>query len=235
MMLLQLNCNGKIVAATQEERFTKVKHDPSLPIRSVKWLLESNNLVIDDVSYFVFYEKPLLKFEQNISNLCDLLSKFMATLSSPDESLARRQDMVEKKLIDTFGIPESKWFFCSHHLSHAASAYYCSPFTSALILTLDGVGEWATTSLWKGRNHIEQIAEIRYPHSLGLLYSAVTAHLGFVVNNGEYKVMGMASYGEPVYVMLLDKCSYTKKMVPLLWTSNTFVIISIPKSNNPSL
>ena len=90
---------------------------------------------------------------------------------------------LKKKLIETFGVPEEKWFFCAHHLSHAASAFYCSPFSSAVILTLDGVGEWATTSLWKGReNRIEPIAEIRYPHSLGLLYSAVTAHLGFVAN-----------------------------------------------------
>ncbi len=192
--------NGKVIAAGQEERFTKVKHDPSLPIRSVKWLLESNNLTIDDISYFVFYEKPLLKFERILATSVTYFPKSWRLFPLQMKAWLGDKIWLKKKLIDTFGVPESKWLFCSHHLSHAASAFYCSPFTSAVILTLDGVGEWATTALWRGKgNHIEQIAEIRYPHSLGLLYSAVTAHLGFVVNNGEYKVMGMASYGEPVH------------------------------------
>ena len=192
--------NGKIVAAAQEERFTKVKHDPSLPIRSVFWLLESNNLNIEDISYFVFYEKPLLKFERILATSVTYFPKSWRLFPLQMKAWLGDKIWLKKKLIETFGVPEAKWLFSSHHLSHAASAFYCSPFDSAVILTLDGVGEWATTSLWRGAgNNIEMIAEIRYPHSLGLLYSAVTAHLGFVVNNGEYKVMGMASYGKPIY------------------------------------
>ena len=203
-----LLCDGKLIAAVQEERFTRIKHDPSLPIRSVKWLLNKAGITIDDIDHFVFHEKPLLKFERILT--MSVASFPYSWRAFPIQMHAWLSDKlwIRNKLVQTFGIAPQKILFCEHHLSHAASAFFCSPFKDSAILTVDGVGEWATTALWKGSSthpYITPLAEIRYPHSLGLFYSAVTAHLGFAVNNGEYKVMGMSAYGEPKYRQAFDK------------------------------
>jgi len=173
--------DGKLIAAAEEERFTRVKHDFSFPEKAVDFCLNYEGITGKDLDYVVFYEKPFHKFERIL----------MTSL----------QSLWVKNLIKIkVGIDEHKILFGEHHLSHAASAFYPSPFEEAAILTVDGVGEWttATMGLGKGRE-IKLLKEIKFPHSLGLLYSAFTAFLGFKVNNGEYKVMGMAPYGQPKY------------------------------------
>ena len=192
--------DGEIIAAAQEERFTRVKHDASLPIRAVRWLLKSNGLGISDIKFLVFYEKPLLKFERILATSVTYFPKSWRLFPLQMQAWLGDKLWLQSKLAETFNISKDAILFSEHHLSHAASAFYCSPFDEAAILTVDGVGEWATTSIWKAKGtKIEPISEVRYPHSLGLVYSAFTAHLGFVVNNGEYKVMGMSSYGKPVF------------------------------------
>ena len=200
--------DGVIVGAAQEERFTRIKHDPSLPLRSVQWLLEKENLTIDDIDYLVFYEKPLKKFERVLA--MSVANFPFSWKSFPIQMHAWLGDKlwIRNKLSNEFDIPVERILFSEHHMSHAASAFFCSPYKEAAILTIDGVGEWATTALWRGTDeppYIESVSEIRYPHSLGLFYSAVTAHLGFVVNNGEYKVMGMAAYGKPTFKENMQK------------------------------
>ena len=188
----------------QEERFTRVKHDKNFPKNSIKSLLNENNLKLSDIDYVVFYEKPFLKFER-------LLETYIAFAPNGFESFCAsmpiwlREKLFQKKLIfeelqkiDSNFKDILKIKFSEHHLSHAASAYYPSPYDNALVLTLDGVGEWATTTIGIGKkNKVEILEEIHFPHSLGLLYSAFTYYLGFKVNSGEYKVMGLAPYGEP--------------------------------------
>ena len=200
--------DGVVVAAAQEERFTRVKHDASLPIRAAKWCLSSNNLRLSDVDYLVFYEKPLRKFERILINA-------VATFPRSWKSFPRAMHVwlgdklwVRNQLSNTFSIPASKILFCEHHLSHAASAFLCSPHSEAAILTLDGVGESASTTLWRGTAeppYIHPVSEIHFPHSLGMLYSSITAFLGFAVNEGEYKVMGMAAFGTPKYRDAMEK------------------------------
>ena len=200
--------NGRVIAAAQEERFSRRKHDPSFPRRAIDFCLAKAGIQPQDLDYVIFYEKPFPKFER-------LMRTFIATF--PRSWMAFREAMMAwlgeklwiKGLINhTLGVNSERILFCEHHLSHAASALFCSPFEEAAILTIDGVGEWTTTALgsgradWNGRgtNEIILEKEIRFPHSLGLLYSVFTAFLGFEVNEGEYKVMGMAPYGEPRYV-----------------------------------
>ena len=196
--------DGEILGAMQEERFTRVKHDKNFPKNSIKSLLNENNLKLSDIDYVVFYEKPFLKFER-------LLETYIAFAPNGFESFCAsmpiwlREKLFQKKLIfeelqkiDSNFKDILKIKFSEHHLSHAASAYYPSPYDNALVLTLDGVGEWATTTIGIGKkNKVEILEEIHFPHSLGLLYSAFTYYLGFKVNSGEYKVMGLAPYGEP--------------------------------------
>lgn len=197
--------NGEILYAVQEERFTRIKHDDSFPINSIKFILEKSKLKLSEISFVTFYDKPLLKFER-------LVETYIATVPTGFKSFNKAmpiwikeklllKNMIKKKLQeldDTF--LEEKIKFSEHHISHAASAFFPSPFDEAIILTIDGVGEWASTSIAIGRkNHIEIKKEIHFPHSLGLLYSAFTYYLGFKVNSGEYKVMGLAPYGEPKY------------------------------------
>jgi carbamoyltransferase len=198
---------GEIVGAAQEERFTRKKHDAHFPRNAVGYCLGQEGITLDQIDYVVFYDKPLLKFERLLETYLSfapqgLRSFQMAVPLWVKEKLFQRNLL--RKELKRFG-SRSGWngrlLFTEHHLSHAASAFYPSPFKEALVLTMDGVGEWATTSVAMGRgNRLEIIKEIHFPHSLGLLYSAFTYYTGFKVNSGEYKLMGLAPYGEPKYV-----------------------------------
>lgn len=203
--------DGVIVAAAQEERFTRKKHDAAFPAQAVEYCLREAELQLEDIDHCVFYEKPFPKFER-------LLDTYLSFAPRGFESFRMaipiwlKEKLFQKTLLGKelgLHMPEGEAFngsilFSEHHLSHAASAFYPSPFDEAAILTLDGVGEWATTSLALGKgNGITLEKEIHFPHSLGLLYSAFTYYLGFKVNSGEYKVMGLAPYGEPKYTQLI--------------------------------
>jgi len=189
--------DGKIVAAAEEERFTRRKHDTSFPINTIKYCLKEAGITIDQVDCIGFYEKPLLKFErllhQHIESFPKSFWTFYKAIPSWVNEKLRIPSIVKKKLKYKKNI-----FFVGHHMAHAASSYLVSPFKEAAILTVDGVGEWDTTTLGHAKgNDINILKNIEFPHSLGLLYSTVTAHLGMSVNNSEYKVMGMAPYGKP--------------------------------------
>jgi carbamoyltransferase len=197
--------DGRIVAAAQEERFTRKKHDPEFPKQAVNFCLEEAGLTIRDLDYVGFYDKPLLKFER-------LLESYLACAPAGFKSfLAAMPVWLRGKLYlpglmrkELGGEYKKRFVFTEHHESHAASAFFPSPFESAAILTVDGVGEWATATIGRGRgNRIELLQELRFPHSLGLLYSAFTYFCGFRVNSGEYKLMGLAPYGQPKYVDLI--------------------------------
>ena len=198
--------DGKIVSAVQEERFTRIKHDFRFPSSSINYILKENKIRLNDLDYIVFYEKPFLKFERLIETYLAFVPKGFKSfkMSMPvwaKEKLFHR-NIIKKKLLEldkTFD-KEKKIFFSEHHLSHAASAFYPSPFNESCIVTLDGVGEWETTTIALGKNNnIEMLENINFPHSVGLLYSAFTYFMGFKVNSGEYKLMGLAPYGEPIY------------------------------------
>ena len=198
--------DGKIIAAVQEERFTRKKHDPSYPHNAIEFVLKYANLRLSEVKYIVFFEKPFLKFER-------LLETYVAFAPKGFVSFAKamplwiKEKLFQKNLLfnklkthdDNFKSDENI-FFSDHHLSHAASAFFPSPFDEAVVLTADGVGEWATTTVAVGKdNDVEIKKEIHFPHSIGLLYSAFTYYTGFKVNSGEYKLMGLAPYGNPIY------------------------------------
>ena len=199
--------NGEIIAAAQEERFTRKKHDSSYPFNSIEFVLKYANLKLNQVDHIVFYEKPFLKFERLLETYVGFAPKgFTQFLKSMPVWL--KEKLFQKKLLidnlkrhgDDFE-DETKLLFSEHHLSHAASAFYPSPFEEAIVLTADGVGEWATTTVAIGKGKkLEIKKEIHFPHSLGLLYSAFTYYTGFKVNSGEYKLMGLAPYGSPIYV-----------------------------------
>src|SRR5271169_1111027 len=198
--------DGHIIAAAQEERFTRKKQDARYPENAIRYCLEEGALSLDELDYIVFYEKPFLKFERLLETYLAFAPRGFASfrMALPlwlKEKLFQK-DLLGKRLkarAPGFDWPR-KLLFAEHHRSHAASAFYPSPFDEALILTIDGVGEWATTSAGIGRNHgIDMLKEIHFPHSLGLLYAAFTYYTGFKVNSGEYKVMGLAPYGEPRY------------------------------------
>lgn len=204
--------NGEIRSAVQEERFSRVKHDSAFPVHSIRFILESNKLKINDIDAFVFYEKPFIKFERLLETYVRFAPRGLRSFlkSMPlwiKEKLFQKKLILEElKKIQNISVKKDRVFFSEHHLSHAASAYYPSNYEEALILTVDGVGEWSTTTISIGRkNKIERIHEINFPHSLGLLYSAFTMYLGFKVNSGEYKVMGLAPYGNPKYADLIYK------------------------------
>jgi len=203
--------NGEIIAAAQEERFSRKKHDPNFPTHAVLYCLKSQGITLSDVSHIVYYEKPLLTFERLLETYLGAAPRggrsFIASMQVwLKEKLFLKADLKKnlKQVQDSFGtdlnhIPSL--LFSEHHLSHAAAAFYPSPFEESVILCMDGVGEWATTSAWVGNgNDIKPIWEISFPHSLGLLYSAFTYYCGFKVNSGEYKLMGLAPYGDPLYV-----------------------------------
>ena len=210
--------DGKIVSAAQEERFTRQKHDPSYPSQAIKYCLNEANLSLEEVDFIAFYDKPFLKFERLIETYFAYspkgLQSFIMAMSVWLQSKLFLKNILTKefKKIDR-NFNSDKLRFGEHHFSHAASAFYASPFEEAVVLTLDGVGEWATTSVAIGRGHeLEIVKEIHFPHSLGLLYSAFTYYTGFRVNSGEYKLMGLAPYGKPKYKdLILDKLIDIKK------------------------
>jgi carbamoyltransferase len=193
--------DGRLVAAAEEERFSRKKHDSGFPELAVRYCLESRGITIEDVDYVVFYEKPLVKFERILTTM---LASFPRSFRAFPEAMTTwlgDKLWIESHLRERLGIEKQKLLFVDHHVSHAASAFLPSRFDEAAILTVDGVGEWTTASFGMGRgNQVTLEREIRFPHSLGLLYSVFTAFLGFEVNEGEYKVMGMAPYGTPRYV-----------------------------------
>ena len=210
--------NNEIVAAVQEERFSRIKHDSSFPFKSIEYVLKAANVNLSDLDNIIFYEKPFLKFERLIeTHIAFAPHGFKSFCASIPIWL--REKLFQKRLIYKNlkqidkQINENKIKFSEHHLSHSASAFYPSPFDEALILTLDGVGEWSTTTIGIGKgNKINILEEINFPHSIGLLYSAFTYYLGFKVNSGEYKVMGLAPYGEPKYQkIILDKLINVKE------------------------
>jgi carbamoyltransferase len=197
--------DGEIVAAAQEERFTRIKHDFSFPSRAIAYCMEEAGIAAGDLDYVGFYDKPLLKFDR-------LLETYLAFAPSGFRSFSKAMPLWLKHKLrlpkemrkELGGAYTRRFVFTEHHESHAASAFFPSPFDEAAILTLDGVGEWATASFGVGRgNRIELSHELRFPHSLGLLYSAFTYSCGFKVNSGEYKLMGLAPYGEPKYAALI--------------------------------
>ncbi len=188
--------DGEIVAAAEEERFTRKKHDTSFPLKAITFCLESQGITMKDVSYVAFYEKPFLKFERMLSQHIEMfpqtLKTFLSALPSWINEKLRVPRTVRKKLHY-----KGQVLFIHHHLAHAASTFLVSPFEKAAVVTIDGVGEWTTTAYGIGEeNNIHLMKEIKFPHSLGLLYSTITAYLGFSVNNSEYKVMGLAPYGD---------------------------------------
>ena len=199
--------DGKIISAAQEERFTRIKHDSSYPFNSIEFILNHSGLKLNQIDKIIFYEKPFLKFER-------LLETYVAFAPRGFKSFCKampiwlRDKLFQKKMLfnelkkhDENFIDETKIHFSDHHLSHAASAFFPSPFEEAIVLTADGVGEWATTTVAVGKgSDLEIKKEIHFPHSLGLLYSAFTYYIGFKVNSGEYKLMGLAPYGNPIYV-----------------------------------
>jgi len=198
--------DGKIIAAAQEERFTRIKHDSSYPFNAIEFVLKYAKINLKDVDQVVFFEKPFLKFERLLETYVAFAPKGFKSfcMAMP---LWLKEKLFQKKLIlnqlklhDKNFNDEKKIFFSDHHLSHAASAFFPSPFKEAIVLTADGVGEWATTTVAIGKdNNLEIKKEIFFPHSLGLLYSAFTYYTGFKVNSGEYKLMGLAPYGKPIY------------------------------------
>src|ERR1700730_7349081 len=201
--------DSRIVVAVQEERFTRKKHDPSFPHNAIASCLAQSGATIDALDHVVFYDKPFLKFERLLETYVALAPRGFRSckMSIPlwlKEKLFQKSLLTDelKKFAPEFD--RTKLLFCEHHLSHAASAFYPSPFENAAVLTMDGVGEWATTSAAIGDgSKLEIFQEIHFPHSLGLLYSAATYYTGFKVNSGEYKVMGLAPYGEPKYAKLI--------------------------------
>ncbi len=205
--------DGKIIGAAQEERFTRKKHDSSYPKNSINYVLKEANLKINEVDHVVFYEKPFLKFERLLETYIGFSPSGFKSFSMSMPLWLREKLFQKKMLFDKLKDQDNKFNdikkinFSEHHLSHAASAFFSSPYDEAIILTLDGVGEWATTTVSLGKNNkINILKEIHFPHSLGLLYSAFTYFLGFKINSGEYKVMGLAPYGEPRFKdIILDK------------------------------
>ena len=202
-----LVADGRIVAAAQEERFTRKKHDQRFPGEAIRYCLAEAGIGIADVDYVVFYDKPLLKFERLLETYLAFsprgLRSFLRAMPVWLKEKLYLKALLKRELADlaaTAAGRRPRLLFTSHHQAHAAAAFYPSPFAEAAILCLDGVGEWATTSVWTGRHgHIAPLWEIDFPHSIGLLYSAFTTYCGFKVNSGEYKLMGLAPYGEPRY------------------------------------
>ena len=196
--------NGEITAAAQEERFTRKKHDPNFPANAVKFCLEYSGTSLSQLDAIAFYDKPLLKFERLLETYYAFVPKGLSSFITAipvwlkEKMFLKRLLLEELEKIESFDKNKVKLLFPEHHLSHAASAYYPSPFDEAAILTIDGVGEWATASICHGKGKdISILKEMKFPHSLGLLYSAFTYFLGFKVNSGEYKLMGLAPYGVP--------------------------------------
>jgi carbamoyltransferase len=206
--------DGDIVAAAQEERFTRKKHDAGFPAHAIEYCLAEGGINLENIDYIIFYDKPLVKFERLLETYLSFAPKgfksFVAAVPVWLKEKLFLKDMLKQDLAKLGSVAKNElppFLFNEHHKSHAASAFYASPFEQAAILCLDGVGEWATSTVWLGDgNKLQPQWELDFPHSLGLLYSAFTYYTGFRVNSGEYKVMGLAPYGEPRYVdIILDK------------------------------
>ncbi|NUP99001.1 MAG: hypothetical protein HUU35_03990 [Armatimonadetes bacterium] len=230
MLILGISCfyhdaaaalvlDGQLVAAAEEERFSRKKHDSGFPINACKFVLRAAGVTLADVDYVVFYEKPLAKFDRILRSA---LATWPLSLNPFREAMIvwlGDKLWMKSEIRKHLPVPADRILFTEHHISHAASAMFCAPYESAAVLSVDGVGEWTTTAIGRasadwtgdGRNEVKLLEEIHFPHSLGLLYSAFTAWLGFRVNNGEYKVMGMAPYGEPKYV---DKVRQVIRLEP---------------------
>jgi carbamoyltransferase len=202
--------DGEIIAAAQEERFSRIKHDSRYPKNAINYVLKEGKIQLNQIDFIVFFEKPFLKFERLLETYLAFAPKGFKSFSLAMPIWLREKLFQKKYLFDLLQEQDEKFDdirkikFSEHHFSHAASAFYPSPFEEAIILTLDGVGEWATTTIAHGKgNQIKILKEIHFPHSLGLLYSAFTYYTGFKVNSGEYKVMGLAPYGKPIYKDLI--------------------------------
>jgi carbamoyltransferase len=211
--------DGEIIAAAQEERFTRVKHDSNYPYNAIEFVLNYSNLKLNQIDQIVFFEKPFLKFERLLETYVAFAPRGFVSFARAmpiwlKEKLFQKQYLFNKlKEHDINYISDNNIFFSDHHLSHAASAFFPSPFDEAVILTADGVGEWATTTVAIGRGcNLEIKKEIHFPHSLGLLYSAFTYFAGFKVNSGEYKLMGLAPYGNPIYEKKVKELLDLKRM-----------------------
>ncbi len=190
---------GRIAAAAQEERWTRIKHDPCFPSQAIRYCLREEGLTVQDLDLVAFYDLPFLKFERLLETYLAFAPRGLRSFLQAMPLWIKEKLWLPEKIKKELGY-DGALLFTEHHQSHAASAFYPSPFQRAAILTIDGVGEWATTSWGLGRDHtIDLIAELRFPHSLGLLYSAFTYFTGFKVNSGEYKLMGLAPYGAPRY------------------------------------
>jgi len=195
-----LLADGMLVAAAEEERFSRIKHDFGFPEHAIRFCLEQARITGGDLDYVAFFEKPFIKFERILQTALATAPRSQAVFRKAMTAWMIDKLWVKSRIRDSVGVPPERILFVEHHQSHAASAFFCSPFDDAAILTVDGVGEWATATIGRGTGTSLAIdSEIRFPHSLGLLYSAFTAFLGFEVNEGEYKVMGMAPYGVPRY------------------------------------
>lgn len=198
--------DGHLIAASEEERFSRKKHDSGFPKLAIQFCLDQAGITVADLDYVVFYEKPFVKFERILMTALQSVPKSWKVFGDAMTTWMLDKLWVKNYFRTELGVPNEKILFSEHHLSHAASTFLCSPFDEAAILTIDGVGEWACATFGRGRgNEVGLLREIRFPHSVGLLYSAFTAFLGFEVNEGEYKVMGMAPYGEPKYVDKVEK------------------------------
>jgi len=202
--------NGKIVFAAQEERFTRIKHDENFPVNAIKEALKFSELELSDIDAIVYYEKPFIKFERLLETYLKNSPRGIVSFLKSMPIWVKEKIFLKKIILDNLKEidgnfkDQKKIFFSEHHLSHAASAFYPSPFDEAVILCIDAVGEWSTTSVFYGKdNSLKKIKEINFPDSIGLLYSAFTYFLGFKVNSGEYKLMGLAPYGEPVFKDLI--------------------------------
>jgi len=205
--------DGMLVAAAQEERFTRVKYDHRMPVEAIRYCLRQAGITEKELDFVVFYEKPLVKFERILLSQFSTFPRSWRVFREAMIAWFGEKLWLKSLLLSLLPVSPDRILFADHHLSHAASAMFCSPFAEAAVLTVDGVGEWTTTAggrasaNWENRhdNSIELVEEIRFPHSLGLLYSAFTGWLGFKVNSGEYKVMGMAAYGQPRYMEKMEK------------------------------
>lgn len=205
--------NGEIIAAAQEERFTRKKHDSSFPMYAARFCLQKAQIRSSDIDFVVFYEKPFLKFERILETYLTVAPRGFKNFSKSMPLWIKDKLFQKSRLVEYLGVTfdaNIEWgkrlMFSEHHISHAASAFFPSPFQTSAIMTLDGVGEWTTTSMALGNeNHIQILKEIHFPHSLGLLYSAFTYFTGFKVNSGEYKVMGLAPYGRPIFADLIKE------------------------------
>src|ERR1041384_4092789 len=195
--------DGEIVAAAQEERFTRKKHDPRFPAQAINYCLEEAFIEPSELNAVVFYDNPLLTFDRLVKSLLTVAPRGLEQWTKGARSLLGVKAVVKEYVRRTLGT-DTKLLFSDHHTAHAAAAFFPSPFREAAVLTVDGVGEWATLTIGRGAgNRVELLKEIRYPHSLGLLYSAMTYYCGFKVNSGEYKLMGLAPYGQPVFADII--------------------------------